>query len=101
VQREPSESAVDPKCLHRPAVWRRGGFHAAQHGADVNGLAVVAAVIFAESLHAENFAQRRADANEIYRLAGRLGSSHRRINAHSIARFGVCAHRCIPSAARN
>ena len=35
----------------------RGGFGLAQHGADVNGFAVIAAVIFAEFLHAENIMQ--------------------------------------------
>ena len=35
----------------------RGGLDVAQHGADVNRLAVVAPVIFAEFLHAENIMQ--------------------------------------------
>ncbi len=35
----------------------RGGLDVAQHGADVNRLAVVAAVVFAEFLHAENIMQ--------------------------------------------
>src|SRR5207244_974881 len=37
-----------------------------QHGADVNRLAVIAAVIFSELLHAENFTQRRQNANKFY-----------------------------------
>jgi hypothetical protein len=47
----------------------REKFRAAQDGADVNRLAVVAAVIFAEFLHAENFTQRRRDAKKIVQLA--------------------------------
>ena len=35
----------------------RGDFDVAQHGADINRLAVIAAVIFAELLHAENIMQ--------------------------------------------
>ena len=42
----------------------RGSFDLAQHGADVNRLAVVAAVVFAELLHAENFTQSRPDAKK-------------------------------------
>ena len=37
-----------------PAGFLGGDFDIAQHGADVNHLAVVATVIFAELLHAEN-----------------------------------------------
>jgi hypothetical protein len=54
----------------------RGGFDVAQDGADVNRLAVVAAVIFAELLHAENFTQRRKDAKKFLT----------RINTNSIFR---------------
>jgi len=35
---------------------------------DVNGFAVVTAVIFAEPFHAENFTQRRQDAKKICEL---------------------------------
>ena len=45
----------------------RGGFDLAQHGAEVNRLAVVAAVVLAELLHAENFPQSRADARKFLR----------------------------------
>ncbi len=55
MQREPVEFAVGEKGFPAPAVLPGGGFDVAQHGADVNPFAVVAAVIFAESLHAENF----------------------------------------------
>ena len=41
-------------------------FDLAQHGTDVNCLAVVTAVIFTELLHAENFTQRRQNAKKIY-----------------------------------
>ena len=44
----------------------RRGFDVMEHGADVNRFAVVAAVIFAEFLHAENFTQSRKDASKIY-----------------------------------
>jgi hypothetical protein len=40
----------------------------AQHGADVNRLAVVAAVIFAGLLHAENFTQKHKNAKKFYTL---------------------------------
>jgi hypothetical protein len=57
----------------------RGGFDVAQDGADVNRLAVVATMIFAELLHAENFTQRRGDAKKfLTRIA--------RINTNSIFR---------------
>ena len=56
------EIALPPKRLECPAMLLRGGFDVAQDGADVNPLAVVAAVIFTESFHAENFTQRRGDA---------------------------------------
>jgi hypothetical protein len=42
----------------------RGGFDVAQDGADVNRLAVVATMIFAELFHVENFTQRREDARK-------------------------------------
>ena len=43
----------------------RGGFDVAQHGANINRFAEVAAQIFAESLHGKNFSQRFADAKKI------------------------------------
>jgi hypothetical protein len=39
-----------------------------QRGADVNRLATIAALIFAEFLHAENFTQRRGDAKKFFDL---------------------------------
>jgi threonine aldolase len=42
------------------------GFDVVQHGADVNRLAVVTAVIFAKLFHAENFTQRRKDARTFF-----------------------------------
>jgi len=61
---EQVEFTLPPKCLGGPAVLLRGDFDLAQYGADVNCLAVVAAVIFAELLHTENFTQRRRDAKK-------------------------------------
>ena len=51
--------------LGYPAVLVCGGFDIMQHGADVNRLAVVTTVIFAELLHEGNFTQSRGDAKEI------------------------------------
>ena len=51
----------------------RADFDVAQHGADVNRFAVVTAVIFTQSFHAENFMQRRKNAKKFIRLpAGRF-----------------------------
>jgi hypothetical protein len=60
VQRGQFEFAGVMENFRRPAMSLRGGFDRAQHGADVNRLAVVAAVVFAELLHAENIMQRVA-----------------------------------------
>ena len=43
---EQVEFALLPKRLECPAMLMRGGFDVAQHGANVNRLAVVTAVIF-------------------------------------------------------
>ena len=67
MQREPFESAGLVENFRRPAVLLRRRFDFAQHGADVNRLAVIAAMIFAELLHAENFTQRAASAKKIPR----------------------------------
>lgn len=76
---EQVEIALPPKRLECPAMLLRGGFDVAQDGADVNRLAVVATMIFAELLHAENFTQRRGDAKKfLTRIA--------RINTNSIFR---------------
>ena len=64
MQREPFEFIVDEKRFLRPAVLLGGGFQLAQHGVDVNPLAVIAAVVFAEFLHAGNVTQRRKDAKK-------------------------------------
>ena len=59
---EQVEIALSSKSLGGPAVLLRRGFDVAQDGADVNRLAAVTVVIFAELLHAENFTQSRQDA---------------------------------------
>ena len=46
----------------------RRPFDVAQHGANVNRVAVVAAMVFAELLHAENFTQKRQDAKKFFPL---------------------------------
>jgi hypothetical protein len=46
-----AEFTLLAKPFRGPAVLLRGDFEVAEHGADVDGLAVVAAVIFAEALH--------------------------------------------------
>ena len=51
MQREPFEFSGFVKNFGSPAVRLRRGLDVAQHGADVNRLAVVAAVIFAEPFH--------------------------------------------------
>jgi len=57
MEREQFQAAGLVEQLGSPAVGQRGGFDVAQHGMDVNRLAVVAAVIFAKLLHAENIMQ--------------------------------------------
>lgn len=55
--------AADPvEEIRSPAALQRGRFDVAQHGVDVNRLAVVAAVVFTELLHAGNFTQKCEDA---------------------------------------
>ena len=48
---EQVEFVLLPKHFRCPAVLLRGGFDIAQDGADVNRLAMVTAVIFAEPFH--------------------------------------------------
>ena len=67
------EIALPPKRLECPAMLLRGGFDVAQDGADVNRLAVIAAVIFTELLHAKNFTQRRKDAKKFLTRLEPLG----------------------------
>jgi hypothetical protein len=64
MQREQIQVAGLVKQFGSPAVRLRGGPGLAQHGADVNRLAVIAAVIYAQLLHAENFTQSREDARK-------------------------------------
>jgi hypothetical protein len=56
-------------------VLLRGGFDIAQDGADVNRLAAVTVVIFAEPFHAENFAQRRKDAKKFLTRIPRINTN--------------------------
>ena len=55
VQRQPFEPVSFVKDFRSPAVPLRRRRHVAQHDVNINRLAVVTAVIFAELLHAENF----------------------------------------------
>jgi hypothetical protein len=59
-------------------VQSRRWFDLAQHGADVNRLAMIAAVIFSELLHAENFTQSREDAKKILQPISSLQIASRR-----------------------
>ncbi len=54
---EPFEFSGFVKNFRSPAVLSRRSFDVAQHGANINRLAVIAAMIFAELLHAENIMQ--------------------------------------------
>ena len=65
---EQMEFALLAEYLRSPTVLFGRGFDVAQHGANVNRLAVVTAVIFAESFHAGNFMQRRENAKKFYPL---------------------------------
>jgi hypothetical protein len=62
------------KNFRRPAVLPSRHFNVIQHGAKINCLAMVAAVIFAELLHAENFRQSCENAMKFY-YRGRATSS--------------------------
>ena len=57
------ELALPAEGFNGPTLLLRGDSNVMQHGTDFNRLAVVATVIFAKSFHAENFTQRRRDAN--------------------------------------
>ena len=57
MQREPVEPSGFVKDLWKPVVRLRRGPDVAQYGTDVNRLAVVAAMVFAKLLHAENIMQ--------------------------------------------
>ena len=70
MQREQFQIAGLVKQFGSPAVFLRGSLDVAQHGANVNRLAMIAAVIFVELLHAENFMQRRKNANKFCLLNG-------------------------------
>ena len=69
---EPFETVLLVESFRRPALLLGRNFDVAQHGADVNRLAVVAAVIFAELLHAENFTQSRPDARKFLTRISRI-----------------------------
>ena len=60
---EQAEFALLAKSFDGPAVLPGGDFDEAQHGANVNRLAVVTAVIFAQTFHPRNVTQSRQDAN--------------------------------------
>ena len=64
MQREPFEFSTLVENFRSPAVLLRRRFDIAQHGADVNRLAEIAAKIFTELLHAKNFTQSRGDAKK-------------------------------------
>jgi hypothetical protein len=82
MQREQVEFALLAECLRSPAMQLRGDFDVAQHGVDVDGVAVVTAVIFAKPFHAENFMQSREDAKKfLTRIT--------RINTNSILKFAL------------
>lgn len=66
MEREQIEFALLAKRLTRPTVRLRLRFDVAQHGADVNRLAVVAAFVPAKFLHAENFMQSDKNAKKFY-----------------------------------
>ena len=70
MQCEQSQVAGFVKQFGGPTVRLRGGLDIPQHGADVDRLAVVAAMISAELLHVENFMQTRKNAIKYYVTRG-------------------------------
>jgi len=80
---EQVEFALVAKRLGSPAVLLGGGFDFAQDGADVNRLAMVTAVIFAESFHAENFTQSRQDAKKFLTRIARIYTNLHEFNFQS------------------
>lgn len=66
MQGEPIEAAFGMENLRGPAAGSGGSLDFAEHGVDVNGLAMVTVMIFAKFLHAENFAQRCRGARGFY-----------------------------------
>ena len=68
IKSEQPEFAGVVKNFQTPATPLRGGFDVMQDGADINCLAVVAAVIFAELLHAKNFTQKCGGAKKFLNL---------------------------------
>ena len=69
---EQVEFAFFSEGLGSPAMLLRGGFDVVQDGADVNRLAVVTAVIFAELLHVENFTQSYENAKKFLTRIARI-----------------------------
>ena len=74
MQCEPIKIFCRMKKFGSPAMLFGGGFNLTQRGADVNRLAVVAAVIFTEFLHVENFTQRREDAKKFLTRISRINT---------------------------
>ena len=84
MQGDQIEPALLAEGFNRPTLLLRRDSKVTQHGMDLNRLAVVTAVIFAKLFHAENFTQRRQDANEFYSLisvAGPAGSAPHTMNS--------------------
>ena len=71
-----------------PAVLLRRDFDVMQDSADVNRLAVVTAVVFAESFHAENFTQRRKDAKKFLTRIAQINTNYfLTTDGHGLARM--------------
>ena len=69
------ELVLLPEGFPGPAVLLRRQFDLLQHRANINRLAVVTAVIFAELFHAENFTQRRQDARKFLTRIARINTN--------------------------
>ena len=65
------EFALLMEDFRTPTVQVRGGFGLAQHGADVNGFAQIATVIFAKTLHMWNFVQIQPNAKKFCAINAR------------------------------
>ena len=74
MQLMPFETILLVENFRSPAIRLRGGYDLAQHSVDVNRLAVVAAVIFAKLLHAENLTQSRQDAKKFLTRISRINT---------------------------
>src|ERR1700690_235434 len=71
---EEVEFTLLTKRFGSPAVLLGRNFEVAQDGADVDCLAVVAAVVFAEFFHAGNFTQRRENAKRFLTRIARINT---------------------------